>query len=160
MTNHSGSADAGPTTTGWMETLIRSAWPESAGVTLAAVEALGTHETFSRAQVAYLINLAFRLGAHARAAGDAAELEASRSANFEPQPTREARIAARLARAAEQHEIEWLRRTGRPPQTWTGGTAQEAMDRYLWEADRPEPERDRTPLRVRRERGTYVWAEA
>lgn len=127
MTNHSGTPS-----TGWVEDLIRRAWPETAGVTLAALDALAAQETFTRAQVAYLIDIALRIGAHARTAGDEAELIASREARFEPRATREARISARLTAMAEQHEIAWLRRTGSLPETWAGGTAEDAMARYMW----------------------------
>lgn len=117
----------------WFEDLLREAYPESAGVTLAAVEALAEAPSFSRAQAAYLVSVAFAVGARARTAGDAAELAASREARFVPQPTREARIAERVRLMGEQHEIAWLRRTGEPaPESWAGGTPDEALDRFGW----------------------------
>jgi hypothetical protein len=117
----------------WLETLLREAYPESAGVTLAAVTAMATAEKFGRAQVAYLISLAYAAGAGVRSAADAAELVASREVRFDPQPTREARVALRVRAMGEQHEIAWLRRTGEPPpEPWAGGTADEALEQFGW----------------------------
>lgn len=122
----------------WVDDLIREAYPETAGVTLAAVEALAGQETFSRAQVAYLAAVFMGVGAQVRSAADRAELTASRAAGFDPAPTREVRIALRSATMLEQAEIAWLRRTGEPRTEWAGGTAEEAAARFGWEADRPD----------------------
>lgn len=122
----------------WVDDLIREVYPETAGVTLAAIEALAGQETFSRAQVAYLAAVFMDIGAQVRSAADRAELTASRAAGFEPAATREARIALRSATMLEQAEIAWLRRTGEPRTEWGGGTAEEAAARFGWQADRPD----------------------
>jgi len=139
----------------WLAALIDTdAYPRSAGVTLNAVEAMRTQETFSRAQLAYVAALAFAAGAAARTAGDAAELESAREAHFVPRETRDARIARRMAEMAEAHEIAHLRRYGRPPEQWDGPrppwtAAGAAMARYGWEATRPDPVVPRGRLYVR-----------
>lgn len=154
----------------WVADLIERAWPETAGVTLAALEALSTQESFTPAQMAYVSKLMLMVGAQARTAGDRAELEASAAARFEPAPTREARIALRVAAMTEQHEIAWLRRYDRPPDVWPGGTADQAEDQLMWDADRPDlPDlgpsaaawhpRAGVPLR-RTRNGTLMWADA
>lgn len=128
MTDHSGTPG-----TGWLEHLIRTAWPETAGVTLAALDALGEQDVFTGRQLAYVAKLMMMVGAQARTDGDRAEVLASCEARFEPRATREARIALRLSAVAEQHEIAWLRRTGEPaPEPWPGGTPDEALARYGW----------------------------
>ncbi len=94
--------------------------PVTAGVTLKAVEALDHQDTFTRAQVAYLMHLAFRSGAAIRTAGDMAELEAACEANFQPHPTREQRVRIRLAEMDEsaarfRRDWEARRRKLTPP---------------------------------------------
>jgi hypothetical protein len=117
----------------WVAEVIGGAFPETAGVTLSALAAIQEQETFTARQVAYLMNVMYLVGAQARTAGDRAELTASQGAHFVPAATRAARIAARLKRMAEQHEIEVLRRTGSPPaEPWPGGTSEQAAARYMW----------------------------
>lgn len=114
--------------------MIRAAYPQTAGVTLAAIEALGDRETLTMPQVAYLMSVMFDLGAQARTAGDRAEVRASCAANFSPRATRDERIRMRVAAMGEQHEIAWLRRTGEPaPEPWAGGTTEQAEQRYMWD---------------------------
>jgi phage tail protein X len=123
----------------WVDAMLRSAYPRTTGITRAALEALAGQETFTAEQTAYLMAVMYEVGAHVRTAADAAEVEASRAANFEPAPTRSARIALRSAAMKEQAEIAWLRRTGseRPPD-WPGGTAADAEAAYLWDDERPD----------------------
>lgn len=145
----------------WVDELLRSAYPESAGVTINMIEAMAGQDSFSRSQVAYLAAVFMDLGAQVRSAADRAELEASRAANFVPVPTREARIALRTAAMAEQAEITWLRRTGEERTDWPGGDKQSALSRFGWDADRP----DHVPLagvsvKVREVgRGRYAWKD-
>jgi hypothetical protein len=144
----------------WLDAMLRAAYPETAGITLAAIEALVTQDTFTGKQTAYLMSVMFHLGAHARGAADAAELTAARDAHFLPRPTREARIALRTQAMAEQHEIAWLRRTGEQPPVWAGGTAEQAAERFGWDADRPDyvPPAD-VSVRVRRTREGLAWRD-
>lgn len=145
----------------WVDELLRSAYPESAGVTLNMIEALRTQESFTGEQMAYMLAVGMDLGAQVRSAADRAELEASRAANFVPEPTREARIALRSAAMAEQAEITWLRRTGEERTDWPGGSGESALSRFGWDADRP----DHVPpagvsVKVREVgRGRYAWKD-
>jgi hypothetical protein len=134
VSNDTGSTDVSAAAR-WVDDLLRAAYPQSAGVTLAALEALAGRETFTAAQVAYLAAVFMDLGAQARTAGDRAELAASRATNFVPQATREARVRLRSALMLEQAEIAWLRRTGKPRTEWPGGTAAEAQAVYMWGDD-------------------------
>lgn len=151
-----------PTTAAlWLDGMLRAAYPETAGITLAAIEAMAGQETFSRAQVAYLAAVCMDVGAQVRSAADRAELDASREASFAPRPTREARIALRTAAMAEQHEIAWLRRTGAPPpEVWPGGSGEDAERRYGWDADRPDHVPAEISVRVREiGRGRFAWKD-
>lgn len=70
----------------------------TAGVTLNASDALiGNQQTFTRAQVAYLISLAFQSGQTRAASDDIAEAVACWDEFAQPKQTRADRIAARLA---------------------------------------------------------------
>jgi hypothetical protein len=129
MTDHTQQASSSAV---WLDEMLRAAYPQSSGVTLAAVEALTGQESFTARQTAYLMSVMYDVGAQARTAGDRAEVEASRAANFDPVPTREARIALRSAAMADQAEIAWLRRTGEERTDWPGGTAEQAQAAYLW----------------------------
>lgn len=137
----------------WLVQVLERAYPQSAGVTMAALESLSSSDTFTGAQLAYVAQLMFNAGAQARTDGDRAEIAAACAANFEPQPTREARIAMRVAAMGEQHEIAWLRRYGRAPELWPGGTEAEALEHYGWDADRPEPDLGPSAARWRPDAG-------
>lgn len=67
------------------------------GMTLIAVAAMQRQETFSRAQVAYLIAVAYEVGRRHTLAEDLHETIACWDADATPIQTREKRIAARLA---------------------------------------------------------------
>lgn len=92
-----------------------AAAPITAGSTLAAAEALSdpTRETFTRAQVAYLIDLAFRTGVQHRNTYDRAEMIGNWDTHTSPHRTRAQRIAAEMRRyetdaaARRQIESEW-----------------------------------------------------
>lgn len=71
----------------------------AAGITLNAAAALPRQQTFSRAQVAYLIELAYRTGLTARRAYDIGELHASWAEHHTDPPTRADRVAAEIAAA-------------------------------------------------------------
>lgn len=120
----------------WVDSMIRAAYPETAGITLAALEVLAGQETFTAAQAAYLMSVMFDIGAQARTAGDRAEVRASCASNFAPRPTRDERISLRVRAMEEQHEIAWLRRYDRAPEEWTGGTAEQAQERFMWPEER------------------------
>ncbi len=153
----------------WVADTLNRAYPESAGVTLGAIEALSSEQSFSRAQLAYVADLMFRLGAAARQEADAAELKAWRETRAtggryvivrpRTQAYLDARRAARLAVPDRQNEYFWLRTRGSMPEPWAGGDAEAAMDRYMWEADRPDHVAPAGPLRVRRTRDGLVWAD-
>lgn len=123
----------------WLAGLLERAYPQTAGVTLAAIDAIRSQDMFTAEQLAYVAQLMFNAGAHARTEADRAEIAASCAAHFEPQPTRAERVALRVKAMGEQHEIARLRRTGSPPpEPWTGGTAEDAAAHYGWDADRPD----------------------
>ena len=144
----------------WVDDLLRMAYPQSAGVTQNMIEAMREQETFTATQVAYLAAVFMDLGAQVRSAADRAELEASRAANFVPVPTRQARIALRATAMAEQAEIVWLRRTGEERTDWPGGDAAAALERFGWDADRPDPEPSSVSVKVREVgRGRYAWRD-
>ena len=109
-----------------------AAFPLTAGVTVAGARALLTQDTFSRDQVAYLLGLAFWSGTRVRTLADAAELAAAAEANLEPRPTREARVAQRMAEMERTDEILRLRRAGRPRKAWEAEQPRGLMthDRY------------------------------
>jgi hypothetical protein len=98
-----------------------------AGVTLKAVEAAGGQQTFDRAQVAYLIHLAFLSGAEHRRLFDAADLAATWEDNTAPRVTHEMRVAAEMRLYAERDELRKLREAGRRPVRMRPG------QRYGWD---------------------------
>lgn len=122
----------------WVDAMLDAAYPQTAGVTRAALEALAGQESYTPAQLAYVMAVMTDVGAMARTAGDRAELEASWRSGFRPQPAREERIRVRSAEATRLAEIEWLRRTGHERQDWPGGTAESALARFMWDDDRPD----------------------
>lgn len=87
----------------------------SAGVTLSAVEALGSAEIFTRDQVAYLIHLAYLSGGRTRNLLEDAELVATFAEHVTPKIVREQRI---LARIAAMTEAAARARNGPPPRYW------------------------------------------
>lgn len=90
------------------------------GTTLAAVEAMQTQETFTRAQAAYLIALAYETGRRQRLAEGLAETTACWAEHPTPQQVREQRVADRLA-AMERYS---------GPPTYQGGPVD-------WDTGRP-----------------------
>jgi hypothetical protein len=121
----------------------------SAGSTLAAVEALQDpkRETFTRAQVAYLIDLAFRTGVQHRNTYDRAEMIAEWNAHASPQSIRERRIAGEMrqyeikAAARRQIESEW----SVPTHTFEQVRDWDASD---WMRNRPAVRRSRQLLNL------------
>lgn len=107
--------------------LLREAYPETAGVTLGAVAAMAGQETFSRAQVAYLVSIAYatgeRLGAGMRDRADVAEMRAVAAEHYEPRATREIRVARRVAEMDRAQEMAALRRGNTVVDDHPGGAA-------------------------------------
>jgi hypothetical protein len=92
-----------------------------AGPVLSAAEALtGEQETFTRAQVAHLISLAFESGIRFRATYAEGELLASWAAHHAAPPTRQERIAAELAAVDRAARLR-AEREGRPYRIYRGG---------------------------------------
>jgi hypothetical protein len=91
-----------------------------AGATLNAVDALRHADTFTRAQVAHLIHLAYLSGGHARTALDIAELRALHHDQPDPRTIRAQRVAARTRALTDA-----AARQPPPPRYWpttmTGG---------------------------------------
>lgn len=142
-----------------MSDLLRSSYPQTAGTTLAAVQAMAGQETFDRRQVAYLISVALTAGASARSAGDDAEVRAAAEARFEPRLTRSERIARRMAEAEQRAEIYWLRRTGEAHPVWAGGDAAQAEAQFMWDDDRPDYVSPGISVRVVNTRNGLVWRD-
>jgi hypothetical protein len=94
------------------QTLADIGPPLTAGVTLKAVDALEQQDTFTRAQLAYLIALAYQSGRAHAAAEDMAETAACWQEFAEPRTTREQRVAQRLADMQAQ-----VKRTAQRPKT-------------------------------------------
>ncbi|GIE79073.1 hypothetical protein Aph02nite_50230 [Actinoplanes philippinensis] len=92
-----------------------------AGTVLRAGEALlGEQETFTREQVAYLIDLAFESGLRFRAAYAEGEMLASWARHHGAPPTRAERIAAELAAVDRAARLR-AEREGRPYRVYRGG---------------------------------------
>ncbi len=92
----------------------------TAGVTLKAVEALEQQKTFTRAQMAYLVALAYDSGLtqgradlaeHLAKAESMAEIAACWDEHYQPKPTRKQRIARRHE---DMRDAMW-RENNRPP---------------------------------------------
>jgi len=100
------------------------------GTTLAATTAIreGQH-TFTREQAAYLVALAYHTGRLHAAAEDLAEVAACWAEYAQPRPTREQRIAARMAEM-DQAARQAAARAGRPYRIHPGGPVD-------WETGRP-----------------------
>lgn len=128
---------------GGLGDVLRAAWPQSAGVTLGAVAALldGGRDGFTQAQVAYLMSVAYASGAAVRTAGDVAEMRRAWEIAG-PSPTREARVAARIAEMERADELLRLRR--RP--------ARAGLRSY-------GPVTGAASARVRSVRGELVWRD-
>lgn len=151
----------------WVGNTLAAAYPESAGVTLAAIDALASSDSYNRAQLAYAMNLAFRLGASARMEADVAELRAWQQTRptgghwtiVRPHGTAylTRRRAARMDATDRQNEYFWLRT--RRPTGWDGGTAEQASARFMWEADRPDVQPPAVSTRARRTRAGLAWAD-
>lgn len=96
----------------------------TAGVTMKAVDALTDPNVqhFTRAQVAYLIHLAFLSGAEHRRAHDTAELLASWNVSMSIEETRAQRIGWELELAGRRAEIRRAHDAERPP-PWAGTLA-------------------------------------
>ena len=96
----------------------------TAGVTLKAVDALNDPNVqhFTRAQVAYLIHLAFLTGAEHRRTHDRAEMLASWDIATSIEGTRAQRIAWELEMAERRAEIRRAHEAERPP-PWVGALA-------------------------------------
>lgn len=111
------------------------------------VEALESAETFTRAQMAYVVSLALHLAPEAEMAYQAGreagywERVAEENAAYPPTPylvvqgvrVRGDQAAARAAADADR------------TQRWAGGSAQDALSAFMWDADRPDPGFDRRP---------------
>jgi hypothetical protein len=90
------------------------------GMTLIAVNAMQTQEQFSRAQVAYIVAVAYEIGRRHTLAEDLAETIGTWDAHATPSQVRDKRKAARLAEyerlagPARYHggPVDW--ETGRP----------------------------------------------
>lgn len=102
----------------------------SAGVTLRAADALRQgQETFTSAQVAYLVALAFESGRTAAAGEDLAETVACWVEHANPRRVRGDRVAARVAEM-EAAARRWAEQAGRQYRPYRGGPVD-------WETGQP-----------------------
>jgi hypothetical protein len=78
------------------------------GMTLAAVEAMGSQQTFTRAQVAYLVAVAYEVGRRHTLSEDLAETIACWDEHDTPRDVRARRVAARISAMTSSHASDYL----------------------------------------------------
>ena len=125
----------------------------TAGTTISATKSITDGQsTYSRSQAAYLVHLAYETGRLHGAAENIAEAVACWEEFAQPAPTREQRVAGRLAEMAAGAERERRRHAARPrpyaqtfeamdwPETAVPGTVDVATLRGEWTCPCPRDE--------------------
>lgn len=128
---------------------------------------------YEREQLAFLMATAWRWGAEAARAEmipdepaygagwvagyeDAhAELTARAAAPYPPPPY----LISQGVKIGGDQMAERARVAGDRTQRWAGGTAAEAMARFMWDADRPDPVVPPGRLYVKMHAGSVIWDE-